>query len=133
LFRRIDAPAVLHLDDLHWADDESLDFLAYLAEIDHDVPLLILCCSRPMLFERRASWRLGKNDLRIDLQPLGKDMSRLLVDELLKKLPEVPVALRKLLIEGAEGNPFYMEELVKLLIDEGAIEIGEVWKVNAER
>ena len=70
---------------------------------------------------------------RIDLQPLGKDMSRLLVSELLKKLPEVPVALRELVTGGAEGNPFYMEELVKMLIDQGAIETGEVWKVNAER
>jgi hypothetical protein len=60
-------------------------------------------------------------------------MSRLLVSELLKKLPEVPVALRELVTGGAEGNPFYMEELVRMLIDQGAIETGEVWKVNAER
>ena len=60
-------------------------------------------------------------------------MSRLLVGELLKKLPEVPVALRELVTGGAEGNPFYMEELVKMLIDQGAIETGEIWKVNAER
>ena len=57
----------------------------------------------------------------------------MLVDELLKKLPEVPVALRELVTGGAEGNPFYMEELVKMLIDQGAIATGEVWKVNAER
>ena len=60
-------------------------------------------------------------------------MSRLLVSELLKKLPEVPAALRELVTGGAEGNPFYMEELIKMLIDQGAIETGEVWKVNAER
>ena len=47
-------------------------------------------------------------------------MSRLLVNELLKKLPEVPAALRELVTGGAEGNPFYMEELVKMLIDQGA-------------
>ena len=60
-------------------------------------------------------------------------MSRLLASELLKKLPEVPAALRELVTGGAEGNPFYMEELVKMLIDQGAIETGEAWKVNAER
>ena len=60
-------------------------------------------------------------------------MSRLLASELLKKLPEVPAALRELVTGGAEGNPFYMEELVKMLIDQGAIETGEIWKVNAER
>ena len=137
LFRRIGAadgtPVVLQLDDLHWADNESLDFLAYLAEIDRDVPLLIVACCRPTLFERRASWCAERVHRRIDLQPLGRDMSRLLVSELLKKLPEVPVALRELVTGGAEGNPFYMEELVKMLIDQGAIETGESWKVNAER
>ena len=137
LFRRIGradgSPVVLQLEDLHWADNESLDFLAYLAEIDRDVPLLMLACCRPTLFERRASWCAERVHRRIDLQPLGKDMSRLLVSELLKKLPEVPAALRELVTGGAEGNPFYMEELVKMLIDQGAIETGEVWKVNAER
>ena len=93
----------------------------------------MLACCRPTLFERRASWCAEKVHRRIDLQPLGKDMSRLLVSELLKKLPEVPIALRELVTGGAEGNPFYMEELVKMLIDQGAIETGEVWKVNAER
>ena len=59
---------------------------------------------------------------RIDLAPLDKSASRLLADELLKKLPEVPAALRELITGGAEGNPFYMEELVKMLIDQGAID-----------
>jgi len=127
------SPVILQLEDLHWADTESLDFLAYLAEVDRDVPLLMLSCCRPTLFERRASWCAEKIHRRIDLQPLGKDMSRLLASELLKKLPEVPIALRELVIGGAEGNPFYMEELIKMLIDQGAIETGEIWKVNAER
>ena len=138
LFRRIGSsdgsPVVLLLEDLHWADNESLDFLAYLAEIDRDVPL-----SDAGLLPAHAYSNAGRAGVRrsvhrrIDLQPLGKDMSRLLVSELLRKLPEVPVALRELVTGGAEGNPFYMEELVKMLIDQGAIETGEVWKVNAER
>ena len=137
LFHRIGAadgaPVVLQLEDLHWADNESLDFLAYLAEVGREMPLLIVACMRPTLFERRASWCSERVHRRIDLQPLGRDMSRLLVGELLKKLPDVPVALRELVTGGAEGNPFYMEELVKMLIDQGAIETGDAWKVNAER
>ena len=137
LFRRIAAvegtPVVLELEDLHWADNESLDFLGYLTETDRDVPLLILASSRPTLLERRPGWCADSVHRRIDLQPLDKDMSRLLAGELLKKLPEVPAALRELVIGGAEGNPFYMEELVKMLIDRGAIETGDIWTVNAER
>ncbi|MFO1305523.1 MAG: adenylate/guanylate cyclase domain-containing protein [Burkholderiales bacterium] len=138
IFRRVSAsdgsPVVLQLEDVHWADDESLDFLSYLLEVSRDVPLLVLGFTRPMLFERRPEWS-GKEGIhqRLDLAPLGKDMSRLLANELLKKLTEIPSALRELLTNSAEGNPFYMEELVKMLIDQGAIQTGEPWKVNTER
>jgi len=138
MFRRISAsdgaPIVLQLEDLHWADNGSLDFLNYLAEVNRDVALLILGFARPTLFERRGDWKSTEGiHQRIDLAPLDKTGSRLLVNELLRKLPEVPAALRELVSGGAEGNPFYMEELVKMLIDQGAIETGEAWKVNAER
>jgi predicted ATPase len=73
----------------------------------------------------------------VEGQPLSKGYSRDLANELLKKLPEVPAALRELLTSSAEGNPFYMEELLKMLIDQGAVQTrsdsGEAWKVNAER
>ena len=138
LLRRVSAsdgsPVILQLEDLHWADNESLDFLNYLSEVNRDVPLLILGFSRPTLFERRGDWKSTEGvHQRIDLTPLDKTGSRLLANELLKKLPEVPAALRELITGGSEGNPFYMEELVKMLIDQRAIETGEIWKVNGER
>ena len=138
IFRRVSAtdssPVILQLEDLHWADGESLDFLNYLAEVNRDVPLLVLSFTRPTLFERRPDWRSTEGiHTRIDLAPLDKRASRDLANELLKKLPEVPAALRELLTSSAEGNPFYMEELVKMLIDQGAIQTGEPWKVDAER
>ena len=136
--RRDGSPVVLQLEDLHWADDESLDFLNYLAEVNRDVPMLVLGFTRPTLFERRTDWSSTAGlHQRIDLAPLDKTGSRLLANELLKKLPEVPAALRELVTSSAEGNPFYMEELVKMLVDQGAIETrsdsGEAWTVNAER
>ena len=138
LLRRLGAedgcPLILEIEDLHWADNESLDFLNYLVEVARDVALLILSSARPLMFERRSDWRSAERvHRRIDLAPLDKSGSRMLVDELLQKLPEVPAALRALITGGAEGNPFYMEELVKMLIDRGAIETGHSWKVNAER
>ena len=138
LFRRVsaseDLPIVLQLDDLHWADGETLDFLNYLVEVNRDVPLLVLSFTRPTLFERRTDWSSTEGiHTRIDLAPLDKRASRDFANELLKKLPEIPAALRELLTSSAEGNPFYMEELLKMLIDQGAVETGEPWKVNAER
>ena len=134
MFRRVGAqdhtPIMLQLEDLHWADDASLDFLKYLVQVNRDVSMLILAFVRPTLFERRPDWRSPEGvHQRIDLGPLDKRGSRELARELLKKLPEVPAALHELVTGGAEGNPFYMEELVKMLIDQGAIESsGENWK-----
>ena len=138
LFRRIarhnDMPIILQLDDLHWADDPSLDFLFYLSQVGRAVPMLIVGLTRPSLFERRAEWIAAALHERVDLIPLGKDLSRELTNELLKKLPKIPAALRELVSGGAEGNPFYMEELVKMLIDQGAILTGgEVWQLDGEK
>ena len=139
VFRRIALrtgnPIVLELDDLHWADDASLDFLNYLAEVNRDVPLMIIGVTRATLFERRTDWRSTEGFIkRIDLEPLDKTGSRLLANELLKRLVEIPATLRDLVTGGAEGNPFYMEELIKMLIDQGAIETTDAqWRVNAEK
>jgi class 3 adenylate cyclase len=138
LLRRLSAsenlPIVLQLEDLHWADGETLDFLNYLAEVNRDVPLLVLGFTRPTLFEHRTDWRSTEGvHTRIDLQPLSKGDSRDLANELLKKLPYVPAALCELLTSTSEGNPFYMEELLKMLIGQGAIQMGEAWRINAEK
>ncbi len=138
MFRRVaaqqGAPIVLLLDDLHWADDGSLEFLAHLVEVNRDVPMLVLGLARPSLFERRAGWPGSAEAQRIDLAPLDGSASRTLADELLQRLPEVPAALRELITGGAEGNPFYMEELVKMLVDDGAITVREDgWAVNPAR
>ena len=122
------APLVVRLDDLHWADDASLDFIDHLETTSRDVPLLLLMFSRPTLLERR---RVPDGLVRIDLAPLDRPASRDLADELLKKLPQVPAALRELVTGGTDGNPFYMEELVKMLVDQGAIRTGERWSVDA--
>ena len=125
-----DLPLVIQLDDMHWADDASLDFIDYLQQVAPDVPMLLLMLARPALFERRQTF---EHFARVDLAPLDRDASRDLADELLKKLHHVPVALRNLVTAGAAGNPFYMEELVKMLIDQGAIRTGERWSVDSDK
>ena len=138
MFRRASAaegaPVVLQLEDLQWADSESLGFLDYLVEVNRNVALLIVGLGRPSLVERRPDWPgTGNGHMRIDLAPLDGTGSRLLVDELLHKLDRIPAALRELIVGGAEGNPYYMEELVKMLIDKGAIEAGTAsWTLHAD-
>lgn len=128
-------PIVLQLDDLHWSDDGSLEFLKHLLQVNRDVPMLLLCLTRPSLFERRPDLLEQTGPVqRIDLAPLGKAVSRKLAAELLKRLPEVPDTLCDLLISRSAGNPFYMEELVKMLIDRGALNVGaDAWSLNSEQ
>ncbi|MBV9209655.1 MAG: AAA family ATPase, partial [Acidobacteria bacterium] len=128
-------PLVLYLDDIHWADDGSLDFIEHLTRTCTDIPLLILCLSRPNLLEQRPKWGEGETKhARLALQPLSKRESRQLVEEILRQAENVPQELRDLIVGGAEGNPFYLEELIKMLIDQKVIEPGdELWHVDSSR
>ena len=139
VFRRVAAsqgmPIVILLDDLQWADDDSLDFISYLLDRDREVPMLLIGLARPELYDRGLDWPDAKSTgLRIDLKPLGREQSRDLANVLLQRLGEIPATLRELLTSGSDGNPFYMEELVKMLIDEGAIVSDiEQWRVVPEK
>jgi ABC-type oligopeptide transport system substrate-binding subunit/class 3 adenylate cyclase len=128
-------PTVILFEDIHWADDSSLDLLDYLVGEVPDTRLLVICLARPPLFERRPSWGEGQDlHTRINLRPLSRRASRALVGEILQKATGVPHELRDLIVEGAEGNPFYVEELIKMLIEDGVIVLGEDhWWVELER
>jgi serine/threonine protein kinase/tetratricopeptide (TPR) repeat protein len=130
-----DFPTLFYLDDIHWADDGSLDFVDYLTRDCADSRVMILCLARPLLLERRPSWGEGRErHTRLSLQPLSKKESRQLVEEILKRARGVPPDLREMVVGGAEGNPFYVEELIKMLIDQRVIVTGaDVWSVDASR
>ncbi len=132
---RVAQPALLILDDLHWADDGTLDFVDHLLDANADTPMLVLALARPTLYERRPGWPgASRRQQRIDLQPLGASHSSTLADALLRPIGEVPMALRELINQRAEGNPFYMEELLKMLIDAGAILVDrQPWQVLADK
>ena len=132
-----DAPIVLLLDDLHWADDGSLEFVRRLLREARELPLFVVMLARPELIERHPDWgdTVEAAHRRVGLQALDRALSGQLAETLLQRLEPVPQALRDLVIEGAEGNPFYMEELVKMLIDDGVIvvEAEAGWHVQSDR
>jgi tetratricopeptide (TPR) repeat protein len=132
----VENTVMIELEDLRHADDASLDLLHDLFEANDDLHLLVVCCVRTEFFERRPSWGAGQPFHRhLELQPLDKRDSRELVRELLQKVADVPKELRDLLVERAEGNPFFMEELIKMLIDNRVVikESDDVWRVEASR
>jgi len=123
------------LDDLHWADDGSLGFIDYMAQACRDLPMMVLCLTRPTLNERRPEWGSGRgHQQRIDLLPLSRRSSRELLESLLSRLEPVPSALYDVVTSDAEGNPYFIEELVAMLIDDGVIVTGDDrWRVAADR
>ena len=125
---------VMLLDDLQWADDASLDWLAHLLA-SPALPLALVMAARPALLERRPGWGGGATQHpTITLAALDAGQRQALTSALLHRLPDAPPALRALIEKQAEGNPFYAEELVKMLIDDGVIVIeGETWRVLADR
>jgi serine/threonine protein kinase/tetratricopeptide (TPR) repeat protein len=129
------SPTILHLEDIHWADEGSLDFLDHLTRTCGSVPLLVLCFTRPELFERRPSWGEGLSaHACLTLRPLTKRESRQLVEEILRYAQAIPQALRELVVSAAEGNPFYVEELIKMLIEQQVIvPAADRWLVDAAR
>jgi hypothetical protein len=114
-------PVVLLIDDIHWADDALLDLLATIPARLGGVALLLLTPARPELRDRRPEWGGGQpNELLLELEPLSDSASAQLVDMLLPGA-SVPDALRRGILTKAEGNPFYVEEIIRMLADRGIL------------
>lgn len=128
-------PQLLLLDDLHWADDDSLDAIHHLAHAGEGMPVLILCAGRPVLEQRRPGWGAswGGHE-RIEIAPLSFAARDTLAQALLQRLPNPPAALRELIITQAEGNPFFMEALLQMLVDQGIIDASTTaWQLQLDR
>ncbi len=131
-----DKPLVLILEDIHWIDQLSLDLLTFLLSAVEQAPLMIYCNSRPAEGQGAAQLqRLGAelyaaNFLSVPLAPLSHADSIALVD-LLLTISDLPERLKQLLPERAEGNPFYLEEIIRMLIDRSIIRRrGDHWEVD---
>lgn len=128
-------PVVIVLEDIHWADDGSLNIIDYLARYDKNFPMLIVCPTQPSLYERHPQWNQNwPNHTRIELAPLSKEDSSRLIGEIFRKSPQVPATLQSMLIERPAGNPLFIEELVKLLVEsEVVLTTPNRWQIDAER
>ena len=124
-------PAVLVVEDLHWADDVLLDFLDYLVDWAADVPLLVVATARPELLVRRPGWGGGKSNTTIvSLVPLSEhDIARLIAGLLEQTL--LRAELQTALLARAGGNPLYAEEYVRMLVDRGFLRrAGGTWRLE---
>jgi DNA-binding SARP family transcriptional activator len=115
-------PLVVVVDDIHWADPTLLDLLENVATWSRHVPIMLVCLARPELLETRPGWGGGKLDATtISLEALTREESSALVTNLLG--PGVLAdAIRDRLLDAADGNPLFLEELLAMLIDEGTLQ-----------
>ncbi len=115
------APSILVFEDLHWADAELLDFIEFLAHGGPGAPLLLLCLARPELLETRPGWGGGKrNYTSLFLEPLAGEDTQRLLQELLRAQVLPPMLADA--VGVAEGNPFFVEEILRMLIDTGILQ-----------
>jgi class 3 adenylate cyclase/tetratricopeptide (TPR) repeat protein len=118
-------PLVLVLDDIQWGEHTFLDLVEYLADWITTAPVFILCLARPELLEVRAGWTSGKpNAAIVTVEPLtGPD-----TDELIRGLiggAELSSEARARISELAEGNPLFVEESIRMLVDDGLLVAAE--------
>jgi class 3 adenylate cyclase/tetratricopeptide (TPR) repeat protein len=132
-----DHVAVVVLEDAHWADDASVDALELLLPIVHELPILLVISARP---ERAsAGWRLaerarttfGEALADLTLTPLNADDTRALVASLLG-MERVPAGLPARILEHGEGNPLFIEEIVRLFAERGWVVPGGGQRADAE-
>jgi class 3 adenylate cyclase/tetratricopeptide (TPR) repeat protein len=130
-------PALVVLEDLHWADQESLDLIERLLGWVDGSRVLFVGATRPTLLVERAGWLTGNpRHASHVLAPLSEATSRALVDDVLQRLQVVPAEVADLVVARADGNPFFVEELIKMLIDDGVIvtgEVGDPWEIDLGR
>jgi class 3 adenylate cyclase len=113
-------PVVKLVEDIHWGEDDLLDLLERIAR-EARAPIVLVATARPELLDRRPTWSGGwRNATTIWLEPLGAEAAAEMLDGLLAV--ELPPELRELVVSRAEGNPFFVEELVGALVDAGVLE-----------
>jgi predicted ATPase len=110
-------PLIVIFEDLHWIDEETQGLLNLLADSIGSAKILLLVNYRP---EYHHEWGSKTCYSQLRLDPLGKESADEMLTALVGDDAEVR-PLKRLIIERTEGNPFFMEETVQVLLDEGAL------------
>ena len=119
-------PLILAVEDLHWADPATIEILIVLSELTDFLPLMILATSRPdpdggsWDFRFHAQRNFPHRLIELTLTPLLPDEFERLVEHLLH-IAELPAAIRDRILEQSEGNPFFVEEIIRTLIEQGVL------------
>ena len=115
-------PLVLAIEDIHWADTALIEFLSHVLDWSRDLPILLVCTSRPELYTEHPDWAAGRRDaVTIGLSALGPDETMELVRSLSKR-SVMPATAQQALLERSGGNPLYVTEYVRLAAERGMLD-----------
>src|SRR5436190_5751733 len=112
-------PVALAFEDIHWAEEPLLQLIEHLADWVR-TPLLLLCLARAELLDVHAGWGGGRvRATAIELEALGLSESELLLEALLRDGGEIDPDMRRALLEKTEGNPLFVEETIRMMLERG--------------
>ena len=120
-----DRPLVVVVEDIHWAQPVLLDLIEHVADWSRGAPILLCCTARPDLLEARPTWGDGStNATTIPLEPLAEEDCSALCDELLGDA-EITGEQRRRVLDLAEGNPLFVEQMLAML-QAGGVEAADI-------
>lgn len=137
-FLEVDAqtsPLLLVFDGLQWADDETLAALNELGAGLGGSPVVLVACARPEMLVHHGDWGSGATDhIRIDLRNLEPDDAEAMLEHLLSRCESVPEDIIDDAVEQTGGNPYFLEQLVRLFLSNGTITTeGDKWTLDPDR
>ncbi|HEY1554887.1 MAG TPA: tetratricopeptide repeat protein [Kofleriaceae bacterium] len=129
------SPVILVLDDLQWADDDTLALFGELASGIGGSPVVMLAAARPEMLVRSGGWGEGAVDhTRVDLRNLEGDVAEQMFRNLLTRCTDLTEDTVALGVEMTGGNPAFLEQLVRLFLDNGTIDVaGGVWRLDPDK
>jgi class 3 adenylate cyclase/tetratricopeptide (TPR) repeat protein len=118
-------PLVVRIDDLHWAEPTFLELLRHVVDSAVDAPVALVCSSRRDLVEDHPDWGEERSNARVmTLEPLTEGESELVIMNLLGTA-DLEEEVRKRVIEAADGNPLFVEQMLSMLIDDGLLRMDD--------
>jgi class 3 adenylate cyclase/tetratricopeptide (TPR) repeat protein len=119
---------ILVFDDIHWGEPTFLDLVEHIADWSRGFSILLLCMARSELLDVRPAWGGGKpNAATVSLEPLSDKQTETLIANLLGSV-DLPAEVVERIIQTAEGNPLFVEQILAMLMDEGFVaREGQQW------
>lgn len=119
-------PVVMIVEQVPWSHQGTRELIEYLVRVLRREPVLIVITSRPEVAEHLPPWITGSDiRTRIPLLPFTEEVMQRFLDDLFRQVPNFPLEIKREIVRRAEGNPELCKELVRLLIDRGALAVDE--------